>query len=68
MCCHKCVVEISERYVKSSEKCPLLYNEVFRCHGNICYVTFIDACFCNVHNIGPINVCTNIEINQSVQH
>ena len=42
----------------------MLYNGVFRCHGNICYVIFIDACFCNVHRIDPITVCTNFEINR----
>ena len=25
---------------------------------------FIDACFCNVHRIDPITVCTNFEINR----
>ena len=29
-----------------------------------CYVTFIDVCFCNIHIIGTINVCTNFEINR----
>ena len=33
------------------------------CHGNTCCVTFIDVCFCNAHIIGPLNVCTNFEIN-----
>ena len=70
---HKCVIyilfrEISLLFlgknVKSFEKCPMLYNWVFRCHGNISYVTFIDASFCNVHSIGPINVCRNFEINR----
>ena len=28
------------------------------------YVMFIDTCFCNVHSIGPISVCTNFEINR----
>ena len=42
----------------------MIYNGVFRCHGNIGYVTFTDACFCNVHSIGPINVCANFEINR----
>ena len=41
----------------------MLYNGIFRCHGNICHFTFIDVCFCNVHIIGPINVCTNRKIN-----
>ena len=50
---HKCVVYFI----------ILLYNGVFRCHENICYVIFIDACFCKVHSIGQINVCINFEIN-----
>ena len=29
-----------------------------------CYVTFIDVCFCNVNNIGTLNVCANFEINR----
>ena len=41
--------------VKVFVKHPMLYNGIFRCHGNICYVTFIDVCFCNVHIIGTIN-------------
>ena len=46
------------------DKRPMLYNGIFRCHGNICYVTFIDVCFCNVHFLVPINVCVNFEINR----
>ena len=42
----------------------MLYNEIFRCHGNICCVTFIDVYFCNVHIIGPINVYANFEISR----
>ena len=42
----------------------MLYNGVFRCHGNICYVIFVNACFCKVHSIGPINVCANFKINR----
>ena len=42
----------------------MLYNGVFGCHGNICYVTFIDVCFCNVYIIGSINAYTNFEINR----
>ena len=45
----------------------MLYDSVFRGHGNICYINFIDAWFCSVHNIGPINminVCINFEINR----
>ena len=48
--------------VKNLEKRPMLYNGIY--HGNICYATFIDVRFCNVHIIGPINVCTNFEINR----
>ena len=47
--CYRNFREISSLFVdvknvKSFEKLPMLYNGVFRCHGNICYVTFIDAC------------------------
>ena len=41
----------------------MLYNEVFGCHGNTCYVIFIDAIFYMLYSIGPINVCTDFEIN-----
>ena len=38
----------------------VVYNGVFRCHGNMfCYIYR-----CKVHNIGPINVCTNFDINR----
>ena len=36
----------------------MLYNGVFGCHGNICYVILINAFLCKIHSIGPINVCT----------
>ena len=39
------------------------YNWIFRCHGNIYYIIFIDVYFCKVHSIGAITVCTNFEIN-----
>ena len=42
----------------------MIYNGVFRCHGNICCVILMAACFCKVHRICPINVCTNFEINR----
>ena len=38
----------------------MLYNEVFGCHGNTCYVILIDVYFCMIHSIGPINVCTDL--------
>ena len=41
----------------------MLYNGVFGCHGNTCYVIFIDAIFYMLYSIGPINVCTDFEIN-----
>ena len=41
----------------------MLCNGIFGCHGNIYYVILTSACFSNVHSIGPINVCTNLEIN-----
>ena len=41
----------------------MLYNGVFGCHGNTCYVIFIDAIFYKLYSIGPINVCTDFEIN-----
>ena len=33
----------------------MLYNGVFGCHGNTCYVIFIGAIFYMLHSIGPIN-------------
>ena len=46
------------------EKRPLLCNGVFGCHGNIYYVIF-DLFLCDTYiRIGPINVCTNFEINR----
>ena len=41
----------------------MLYNGVFGCHGNTCYVIFIGAIFYMLYSIGPINVCTDFEIN-----
>ena len=46
------------------EKLPILYNGVFRCHGNVRYVFLIDAIFCKVHSIGPSNMCINFEKNR----
>ena len=43
---------------------PMLYNGVFGCHGNMCYVIFIGAILYVIHSIGPINMCTNFEINR----
>ena len=51
-------------FVVSFEKRPMLYNGIFSCHGNICYVSLINEFFCKVHIIGPVNVCANFEINQ----
>ena len=45
--------------LKVFEKRPMFYNGIFGCHGNIYYV----ICFGNIHSIGPVNVCTNFEIN-----
>ena len=42
----------------------MLYIWLFGCHGNMCYIIFIDAFFCMIHSIGAINVCTNFEINR----
>ena len=42
----------------------MLYNGVFGCHGNTCYVIVIGAIFYMLYSIGPINVCTDFEINQ----
>ena len=42
----------------------MLYNGVFGCHGNTCYVIFIGAIFYMLYSIGPINVCTDFEINR----
>ena len=42
----------------------MLYNGVFGCHGNTCYVIFIGAIFYMLYSIGLINVCTDFEINR----
>ena len=42
----------------------MLHNGVFGCHGNTCYVIFIGAIFYMLYSIGPINVCTDFEINR----
>ena len=42
----------------------MLYNGVFGCHGNRCYVIFIGDIFDMLYIIGPINVCTDFEINR----
>ena len=42
----------------------MLYNEVFGCHGNTCYVIFIGAIFYMIYSTGKINVCTDFEINR----
>ena len=42
----------------------MLYNGVVGCHGNTCYVICIAAFFYLIHSIGPINVCTDFEINR----
>ena len=44
-------------------KRPLLYNGVFGCHGNMCYVIFIGAIFYMIYSTGQINVCTDFEMN-----
>ena len=41
----------------------MLYNGVFGCHGNTCYVIFINAIFYILYNIDPINIYTDFEIN-----
>ena len=42
----------------------MLYNGVFGCHGNTCYVIFIGAIFYMIYSTGKINVCTDFEINR----
>ena len=42
----------------------MLYNGVFGCHGNTCYVIVIGAILYMLYNICPINVCTDFEINR----
>ena len=42
----------------------MLYNGVFGCHGNTCYVIFIGAIFYMIYCTGKINVCTDFEINR----
>ena len=41
-----------------------VYNGVFGCHGNTCYVILIADLFCIIHSISQINVCTDFEINR----
>ena len=50
-------------YCVDNPQCPMLYNGVFGCHGNMCYVIFIGVILYMLHSIVPINVCTNFEIN-----
>ena len=50
--------------VKVLKKCPMVYNGVFGCHGNTCCAICIGAFFSMIYSIGPINVCTDFEINQ----
>ena len=42
----------------------MLYNVVFGCHGNTCYVIVIGAVFYMIYSTGQINVCTDFEINR----
>ena len=42
----------------------MLYNGVFGWHGNTCNVILIGVFFCTINSIGPINVCTDFEINR----
>ena len=42
----------------------MLYNGVFGCHGNTCYVIFIGAIFYIIYSTRQINVCTDFEINR----
>ena len=40
----------------------MLYNGVFGCHGNTCYVIFVGAICYMIYSTGKINVCTDFEI------
>ena len=42
----------------------MLYNVVFGCHGNTCYVIFIVPIFYVIYSTGQINVCIDFEINR----
>ena len=42
----------------------MLYNGVFGCHKNTCYVIFDWLVFCMIHSLGPINVFTDFGINR----
>ena len=42
----------------------MLYNGVFGCHGNTVLRYFLLVHFYTIHSRGPINVCTNFEINR----
>ena len=54
MCGQKCLVRFLDRFFLlfaeiifflSFEKRPMLYNGIFGCHANICYVILINAFF-----------------------
>ena len=47
------------------KKRPMLYNGVFGCHGNTCYVICIGAIFYIIYSTGQINVCTDFEIDEA---
>ena len=41
----------------------MLHSWIFGCHGSMCYVIFINAFFA-MYTVGPINMCTEFEINR----
>ena len=61
-------MDLVRKYAKKSyalfDVTLILYNGVFGCHGNTCYVIFIGVVSCMIHIICPINVCTDFEINR----
>ena len=46
----------------------MLHNGLFRCHGNICYVIFIDACFCKVHSVTDIGFGSIRQTLRNIEH
>ena len=71
MCCHKCLVRISDRYLhyvwklkkESFEKRPMVYNGIMAAKEHKCNVILINACFARC--IAYVqHVRTDFEINR----
>ena len=46
------------------KKRPMMYYGDIRCHGKMYYVIPMDEIFCNIHIIGRLNVCSQIQVNR----